>query len=150
MKKHKLLKNITAAIAFLFAVVFAFALPPRAQAQEISILGTQYRESKVVTWEDGGSIKWDKENTTLTLHNVSLDNITKSFVSVSTSGMKELKVVLEGKNTINGTKNIFFWQNCDLTIQGTGSLTARTTATNAVYYSSTTPSTLTIKVISPL
>ena len=143
--KRNLLKNMTAALAALFAI--AIALPQTAQAQEIRILGTDYSESAVLNLEGGGSIKWDEENATLTLNNVTLENAEKSLVfSFSPSGIKELKVVLEGKNSIYGAnQEIFYWQDCDITIQGSGSLTARSTSNVAMYYSGDTPSTLTIK-----
>ena len=94
-----------------------------------------------------GSIKWDQENTTLTLNNVALDNAEKGLVFLpSSSGIKELKVVLEGKNNVNGAnQEIFYWQDCILTIQGSDSLTTRSTSNKAIDYSGTTPSTLTIK-----
>ena len=63
---------MTAAIAALFIALLA--LPQTAQAQCIRILGTDCSESAVLNLEGGGSIKWNQENTTLTLNNVALDN----------------------------------------------------------------------------
>lgn len=136
--KRQLLSNMLAAIAALFIAMFA--LPQTVQAQKISILGTDYYKSSEINLTGGGTIKWDKENTTLTLHNVVLDNLEKNFVYVpAPSGIKDLKVVLEGKNTINTSQYLFFWKDCDMTIQGSGSLIARTTQKIALYNNNTSP-----------
>ena len=98
---------MTAAIAALFIALLA--LPQTAKAYQIRILGTEYSKSTVVNLSSG-SIKWDQENTTLTLNNVALDNAEKGLVFLpSSSGIKELKVVLEGKNNVNGANQEIFY-----------------------------------------
>ena len=143
MKKN-LLKNMTAAIAALFIALFA--LPQTAQAQSVTIMGQKYDKSTVLNISGGGSITWNQENTTVTLRNVVLDGITTPLIMVSTGdGIEELKVVLEGENTVTATNFIFRWDSCNMTIQGTGSLKASTTSNIAIYKINPSPSTLTIR-----
>ena len=147
MKKLKL-KNMFMATAALSATVFA--LPQTAMAQRVDILGKTYQESTVLNLSGGGSIKWDKDNATLTLSNVTLNKVGEEdgdcFFWVGQPAMvQEIKVVLEGENTVNGSGYIFNWPDCNLTIQGSGSLTARTTTDRALEQRALSSSILTIK-----
>lgn len=139
--KKKLLRNTTVAIIALFMA--AVALPQSAIAQKITILGAEYNESTVLTPDGGGTIKWDKEHTTLTISNISLS--TTQDVIWNDANIEDLKVVLQGSNTISGTGYIVYNAVGNITIMGSGSLTAHTTDNNAIYISNKSANIFTIK-----
>ena len=138
--KKQLLKNTLVAIAALFIAIIA--LPTTAQAQELRILGKGYYEDAVENI-GGGTATWDKANATLTLDGINVESHKGSFIYCQ--DIPNLKIVLAGNNTVNCTSYILFFNEGNVEISGTGSLTARTTDRFAIMQNEPSPSTLTIK-----
>ena len=143
MMNKPLLRNIYATIAALFISIFA--LPQQAQAQKsemsMRLCGKVYYADATIPL-GGGTAKWNQATTTLTLNNVKVKNQDDSFLHCN--NIPKLKIVLVGKNTVSTKWQTLYWENGNVEISGTGSLTARSEA-NAAITNGSKPCTLTIK-----
>ena len=143
MMNKPLLRNIYATIAALFIAMFA--LPQQVQAQKsersMRLCGKVYYADATIPL-GGGTAKWNQATTTLTLNNVKVKNQDDSFLHCN--NIPKLKIVLVGKNTVSTKWQTLYWENGNVEISGTGSLTARSEA-NAAITNGSKPCTLTIK-----
>ena len=143
MMNKPLLRNIYATIAALFIAMFA--LPQQVQAQKsersMRLCGKVYYADATIPL-GGGTAKWNQATTTLTLNNVKVKNQDDSFLHCN--NIPNLKIVLVGKNTVSTKWQTLYWENGNVEISGTGSLTARSEA-NAAITNGSKPCTLTIK-----
>lgn len=125
--KKKLLNKVCAVILSLMLVIGLFPVTVlAANTATVQINGQILQDGVSVTYGDGTAVL-DKANRTLTLDNVTITQDGQTPVVRVDNG--ELKVILNGENTITSTNmRAFYCNTVDLTIQGSqkDSLTIKT------------------------
>lgn len=113
------------------------------KAQEFRFCNTKYTADATIPL-GGGTATWNQAKTTLTLKNVKAENVSGYFIFCE--GLANLKIVLEGSNSVKCSNYFLLWNGGNMEISGKGSLTVRTNSNEAIYMEDhTAPRTLTIK-----
>jgi ribosomal protein L7/L12 domain protein len=112
------------------------------QAQTLSLFGTDYTDDTSIHL-GGGTATWNKEEATLTLDYVKVEEANSTFIRCENIPL--LKIVLVGENLVNSKWHTLYIKDSNVEITGAGSLTARSEVNDAIQQDLSAPHTLTIK-----
>ena len=124
--KNLKIRNTLAATAALLATVFALPQTAMAQAQKLSIDGTEIDRSTSADltgdWLESGKVHWNAATKTLTLENATVASKTSPESLISLTGI-DITICLVGSNSItNDSYKAIDINTCKTTINGSGSL----------------------------
>ncbi|EFM01587.1 hypothetical protein [Hoylesella marshii] len=129
-------------LSFAIALMGIMAAMP-VRAQQFRFCENEYTADATIPL-GGGTATWNQAKTTLTLKNVKAENVSGYFIFCE--GLANLKIVLEGSNSVKCSNCFLLWKGGNTEILGKGSLTVYSNSNEAIYMGDhTAPRTLTIK-----